>query len=68
MPPLTVTIQNKLHYKWWYQYLYLPVFITIYQFIVDYIDLDFEPDWDKFYKVHQSGTYVVTQILRKTND
>lgn len=37
----------KIKIAWWFTYLYLPVIIFLSEFIVNYIDADYEPNFDK---------------------
>ena len=43
MAELTV----KIRIAWWFRWLYLPLFLAMAKFVVNYIDADFEPNWGR---------------------
>jgi hypothetical protein len=45
------TVEVKIKIAWWFRYLYDPVFWFGCQFIVDFIDADFEPNHVKYAEV-----------------
>lgn len=42
-------ITLEISYSWWFKWLYRPMFIFMSDFIRDYIDIDFEPNREKFH-------------------
>ena len=46
-----ITVEFKIKIAWWFKYLYDPIFWFICQFIVDFIDVDFEPNHIKYAEV-----------------
>lgn len=41
-------IKVKFHFAWWFNWLYLPAFMMIIFIIRAYINVNFEPNYDRF--------------------
>ena len=55
-------LKVKIKIAWWFMYVYLPIFIFIAKFIVYYVDVDFEPNYDKMkYWLSKSVTVITTR-------
>ena len=51
----SIEIKLKVKQKWWFKYLYWPGLTFMNWFVVSFINIEAEPNWDKVHKVIEKG-------------